>query len=75
VDALLAEAAASSDRAVRKKDYVEVQRILTDELPGIPLWYPNNELVHTRRIVNVRPRASGTFDFLREAGVTGDATR
>jgi peptide/nickel transport system substrate-binding protein len=75
VDALLTEAAASSDRAVRKKNYVEVQQILAEELPGIPLWYPNNELVHTRRIVNVRPRASGTFDFLREAVVTGGAAR
>ena len=75
VDALLAEAAASSDRAVRKKDYVEVQQILAEELPGIPLWYPNNELVHTRRVVNVRPRASGNFDFLRETGVTGGAAR
>jgi peptide/nickel transport system substrate-binding protein len=75
VDALVAEASASSDRAVRKKDYVEVQRILAEELPGIPLWYPNNELVHTRRIVSVRPRASGNFDFLREAEITGDAAR
>jgi len=75
LDALLAEAAASSDRAVRKKDYVEVQQILAEELPGIPLWYPNNEVVHTRRIVNVRPRPSGNFDFLREAEVTGDAAR
>ena len=75
VDALLREASASSDRAVRKKDYVEVQQILAEELPGIPLWYPNNELVHTRRIVNVRPRASGNFDFLREAEVTGDPLR
>jgi peptide/nickel transport system substrate-binding protein len=75
MDALLAEAAASSDRAVRKADYVEVQKILAEELPGIPLWYPNNEVVHTRRIVNVRPRASGNFDFLREAEVTGDAVR
>jgi peptide/nickel transport system substrate-binding protein len=75
VDALLAEAAASSDRVVRKKDYVEVQKILAEDLPGIPLWYPNNEVVHTRRIVDVRPRASGNFDFLREAEVTGDGTR
>ena len=73
VDSLLAEASASSDRAVRKKDYVEVQQILAEELPGIPLWYPNNEVVHTRRILNVQPRASGNFDFLREAEVTGDA--
>jgi peptide/nickel transport system substrate-binding protein len=75
VDALLAEASASSDRAVRRKDYVEVQQILAEELPGIPLWYPNNEVVHTRRVANVRPRASGNFDFLREAEVTGDARR
>jgi peptide/nickel transport system substrate-binding protein len=75
VDALLAEASASLDRAVRKKDYVEVQQILAEELPGIPLWYPNNEVVHTRRVLNVRPRASGNFDFLREAEVTGDTVR
>jgi peptide/nickel transport system substrate-binding protein len=73
VDALLAEASASSDRAARKKDYVEVQQILAEELPGIPLWYPNNEVVHTRRVVNVHLRPSGNFDFLREAEVTGAA--
>ena len=75
VDALLTEAAASSNRAVRKRNYVEVQRILAEELPAIPLWFPNNEVVHTRRIVNIRPRASGNFDFLREAEVAGDAAR
>jgi len=69
VDALLADAAASSDRAVRTKDYVEVQQILAEELPGIPLWYPNNEVVHTRRVEGVRPRGAGSFDFLREAWV------
>jgi peptide/nickel transport system substrate-binding protein len=73
VDALLAEATASSDRVVRTTDYVKVQQILAEELPGIPLWYPNNEVVHTRRIVNVRPRPSGNFDFLQEAEITGDA--
>jgi peptide/nickel transport system substrate-binding protein len=75
VDALLAEAAASSDRVVRRADYLEVQRILAEELPGIPLWYPNNEVVHTRRVEGVRPRGAGSFDFLREAWVTGGVTR
>jgi peptide/nickel transport system substrate-binding protein len=69
VDALLAEAAGSSDRVVRKKDYLEVQQILADELPSIPLWYPNNEVVHTRRVEGVQPRGAGSFDFLREAWV------
>jgi peptide/nickel transport system substrate-binding protein len=69
VDALLAEAAASSDRVVRKTDYLEVQKILADELPGIPLWYPNNEVVHTRRVEGIEARGAGSFDFLREAWV------
>jgi peptide/nickel transport system substrate-binding protein len=69
VDALLAEAAGSSDRAVRKRDYVEVQQILANELPGIPLWYPNNEVVHTRRMEGIRALGAGSFDFLREAWV------
>jgi peptide/nickel transport system substrate-binding protein len=73
VDALLVEAAASSDRVVRKRDYVEVQQILAEDLPGIPLWYPNNEVIHTRRVEGVRPRGAGTFDFLREAWVNGAA--
>jgi peptide/nickel transport system substrate-binding protein len=69
VDALLMEAAGSMDRRVRQADYVEVQKILADELPGIPLWYPNNEVIHTRRVQGVVPRGSGSFDFLREAWV------
>ena len=75
VDALLVEAAASSDRVVRKRDYVAVQQILAEELPGIPLWYPNNEVVHTRRVEGVRSRGAGTFDFLREASVKGGAAQ
>jgi peptide/nickel transport system substrate-binding protein len=69
VDALLTEASGSTDRAVRKADYVEVQKILAEGLPGIPLWYPNNEVVHTRRVQGVVPSGSGSFDFLREAWV------
>jgi peptide/nickel transport system substrate-binding protein len=69
VDELLAEASASSDRAVRRADYVEVQRILAEELPSIPMWYPNNEVVHTRRVEGIRARGAGSFDFLREAWV------
>ena len=69
VDALLASAAAETDQARRREAYVEVQKILAEELPGIPLWYPNNEVVHTRRIMGVRPGPSGNFDYLREISV------
>jgi len=69
IDALLTEAAANSDRATRRAAYVEVQKILSEELPGIPLWYPNNEVIHTRRVEGVTPRGAGSFDFLREAWI------
>lgn len=39
VDSLIAEAAAASDRDERIKDYAEVQQIIADEVPSIPLVY------------------------------------
>jgi peptide/nickel transport system substrate-binding protein len=65
VDTLLSAAAGETDQQKRRAEYVEVQKILAEDLPGIPLWYPNNEVVHSRRIHGVRPMGSGTFDYLR----------
>jgi peptide/nickel transport system substrate-binding protein len=75
VDALLAEAAAVTDEAERRRDYVEVQQILAEDLPGIPLWYPNTEIVHTRRVTNVTARPSGDFGFLREAEISAGTSQ
>ena len=69
VDALLKAAAAETDQAKRRAEYIEVQKILAVDLPGIPLWYPNNEVVHTRRVGGIEQRGSGSFDFLRDAWV------
>jgi peptide/nickel transport system substrate-binding protein len=69
VDALLAEAAEETDQDKRRAEYVEVQQILAEELPGIPLWYPNNEVVQSRRLTGIVPGASGSFDYLRTARV------
>jgi len=65
VDSLLAAAAGETDQRKRRAEYVEVQKILAEDLPGIPLWYPNNEVVHSIRIDGVKPEGSGTFDYLR----------
>jgi peptide/nickel transport system substrate-binding protein len=74
VDALLAQAATETGppaevEARRRAEYIEVQQILADEVPSIPLWYPDNVVVHTRRVLGVRSSADGSFDFLREARV------
>jgi peptide/nickel transport system substrate-binding protein len=75
VDALLAKASAESGpdvvvRVQREEDYAEVQTILSEELPTIPLWFPDNVVVHTRRLQGVVSRGDGNFDFLRDAWLT-----
>ena len=72
VDELLAKAAAETGpeaevQARRRAEYVEVQQILAEELPTIPLWFPDNVVVHTRRLQGVVSRGDGNFDFLRDA--------
>jgi peptide/nickel transport system substrate-binding protein len=69
VDALLAAAASTSDEPTRRADYLQVQQILSEQLPSIPLWYPNNEVIHGTRVVGIMPRVDGSFGFLRDASV------
>ena len=69
VDALLAAAASVTDESARRSDYFQVEQILSQQLPGIPLWYPNNEIVHTTRVVGIVPRVDGSFGFLRNASL------
>ncbi len=70
VDALLTSAASITDEQTRRAAYLQVQQILSDDLPAIPLWYPNNEIVHTTRITGLVPRSDGSFAFLRDASVS-----
>jgi peptide/nickel transport system substrate-binding protein len=70
VDALLAKAATDTGpdqnvQARRRAEYIEVQKIVADEMPSVPLWYPNNEVLHTPRLQGVVSQGDGNFDFLR----------
>jgi peptide/nickel transport system substrate-binding protein len=67
VDALLKAASADTDEAKRRQDYVEVQQLLAEDLPSIPLWYPDNVVVHSSRLSHITLNAGGSFDFLRTA--------
>ncbi len=67
LDALMKKANDETDQDARRKDYVEVQKILATDLPTIPTWYPKNVVVHSTRLTNVHPDAGGSFDFLRTA--------
>jgi peptide/nickel transport system substrate-binding protein len=70
VDALLAQAATETgpgpdEQARRRAEYIEVQKILADEVPSIPLWYPDNDVLHSPRLQDVVSQGDGNFDFLR----------
>lgn len=72
VDSLLAQAAAETGapeqvQARRRAEYVDVQKILADEVPSVPLWFPENEIVHTERVKGLTNEPDGNFDFLRRA--------
>lgn len=67
VDALLKAANAETYEVTRRREYVEVQQILAQDMPSIPLWYPDNVVVHSSRLTGVTLNAGGSFDFLRAA--------
>lgn len=67
LDALLQAASGETSQEVRRREYVEVQQILATDLPGIPLWYPNNAVVHSARLTNVVLDPGGSFAFLKTA--------
>jgi peptide/nickel transport system substrate-binding protein len=67
VDTLLQAASIETDQATRRREYIEVQQILAVDLPGIPLWYPDNIVVHSTRLTDLTLNAGGSFDFLRTA--------
>jgi peptide/nickel transport system substrate-binding protein len=66
-DALLDDAAQSTDQARRKNDYALAQQVLARDVPAINLWYPDSVIVHNRRLTNITISPSGSFEFLRTA--------
>ncbi|MGA7315625.1 MAG: ABC transporter substrate-binding protein, partial [Silvibacterium sp.] len=69
LDALLDDAAATSDQARQREDYAKVQQIAARDLPSINLWYLDTIVIHSRRLGNVHTSPSGNFEFLRDATV------
>jgi peptide/nickel transport system substrate-binding protein len=67
MDRLIADATSASDRQQQRDDYVRIQQIAARDLPSLNLWYLDAVVVHNRRLGNIHPNPSGTFDFLRDA--------
>ncbi len=69
VDSLIDQARRETDQSARKRMYAEVQEILAQEEPYINLWYFDNVLVHTRRVLNLSLNPAGNYDFLKTAEI------
>ena len=67
IDALLNAASSTTDEAARRSDYVQIQQILAQDLPTLPLWYPDDIVVHTTRVTDITLNPDGSFDLLRTA--------
>jgi peptide/nickel transport system substrate-binding protein len=64
LDALVDQARVESDRKKRKAIFSEVQRIVAEEEPYLPLWFLDNICVHQKRVTNIDLTPSGDYEFL-----------
>ncbi len=67
MDALLAAARATEDRAERRGLYAEVQRLAAEDLPIVPLWWAENVVVKSRALAGFAPAPDGSLRSLARA--------
>jgi peptide/nickel transport system substrate-binding protein len=70
VDALLDEAASSTDEAQRLQLFQQVQRLLAVELPYISLWNKTNFIVAQQSLSGVRVSSLADLTFLKDVSRT-----
>jgi len=66
-DALIDQARRELDQDKRKQIYADLQKLLAQDLPYIDLWYPDNVLVHSKRVRGLTLNPAGNYDFLKTA--------
>jgi peptide/nickel transport system substrate-binding protein len=74
VDRLLEQGRTATDTTERKRIYAEVQRILADDLPYIPLWWWKNVIVKTSSLQGFVPYPDGDFTALKKVSFRSQTT-
>jgi len=64
IDALTDQIRVETDRDKRKALCSEVQKILADDLPYIPMWFTDVVSVHRRELGDLQLSPTGDYDFL-----------
>jgi len=73
VDALIEAGRQTAQRDVRTTAYVEVEQILLDELPYVPLWFEDQIAVSGGRVQAFTPMKSGAFFTLADVQLRANA--
>jgi peptide/nickel transport system substrate-binding protein len=68
-DKIIEQALNTDDRNKTKILYAEAQRIVSVDLPLLPLWYPANTVVFSKRIGNIKINQSGDWSFVKDLKV------
>ena len=69
IDSLLEHARHTPDRSQRRNAYAEVQRLVAEDLPMIPLWWTDNVVVKARALHGFEPSPDGDLRSLARATI------
>ncbi|HTG75053.1 MAG TPA: ABC transporter substrate-binding protein, partial [Terriglobia bacterium] len=69
VDRLIDYGRRETDTEKRKAAYQQIQRIVSEDLPYVSLFYMDNVVVFNKRISGVRLYPAGEYEFLSEITV------
>ncbi len=69
VDLLLERALDSYDMILLKNIYGKVERIVSEDIPFIPLWFADNIVVYNKRVKDISIYPSGEYYFLEKIKV------
>jgi peptide/nickel transport system substrate-binding protein len=71
LDRILAEALSTLDRGRARELYVRAQQMVSQDVPMLPLWYPDIMVIARRDVENISLDPSGDFIFLKNVRVGG----
>ena len=70
VDQSVDAAIEARDKATSKQLYAKTWELVSNDVPMLPLWYPANIVISTKRIGNVKMSGSGEWTFLKDITVS-----
>ena len=65
LDKLLEEAVNTFDRQKARELYVQIQNIVSRDVPVFPLWYQANIVIARKNVGNIQVNASGDWGFIK----------